>query len=298
MKMTLVQMQHASMVAKCGSFSEAARRFNVAQPTISNTVSDLEEILGQKVFERTTRRVSLTAFGRAMMPHIDEALMSVSRVQSEAATLLNPAKKLLRIAFTPLLEIETINALCTAYRQRHPNVEIIFKQCEHGSLTQRLKDEQIDVVCAHDIPHSRSFSRCELFKDNLRYIPPYGDASGFSGTADLPQIARLPLLLTAGDCGLTPTVLKLFEEQGLTTEIYKGRAMTHADLRQWADLGLGGAILPETKISDEADRFPIVTQRGQSIRAKYEAVWLKPQRAIPHLRMFFDQLPQIGPTIK
>ena len=189
MKVSLIQLLHASLVARHGSFSEAARRCNASQPTVSNNVSDLEELLGKKLFLRTTRKVELSPFGRALLPSIEEALAAAHRVTAEAEALLNPEKKLLRIAYTPLLDIGRINALCAAYRQSNPDVEIVFKECAHDSLEDRLMSEQVDVACAHDIAKRREFARCKMFKDPLHYIPANGATEGATEMIPLDRVA-------------------------------------------------------------------------------------------------------------
>lgn len=297
MKHTLTQLNHASLVARHGSFSEAARQCHVAQPTISNNVSDLEEILGKRLFERSTRRVELTPFGRILMPVIDDALASAKRVISEAEALINPEMKLLRVAFTPLIDISRINALCAGYRTSHPGVEIIFKECTHDSLEERLRNEQVDVVCAHDVKRHRDFERCALFSDQLHYLPVNADVTSFPKSVSLNVVAKHTLLLTMGSCGLAPTTQSLFDAEELDPPLYAGRAMTHAGLQEWVELGLGGAILPDSRITGTAEQFPKVTVKGKPKSLQYEAVWLKSSRSTSHLKAFFAQLPKVSQAL-
>ena len=55
-------------VAELGSFSRAAAKVNVTQPTLSVGIAKLEEQVGARLFERTTRRVSLTPAGSRFLP--------------------------------------------------------------------------------------------------------------------------------------------------------------------------------------------------------------------------------------
>ena len=297
MKFTLVQLKHTILVAKFGSFSEAARQSNVAQSTISNYVSDLEESLGKPLFSRSTRKVELTAFGNAMMPLINDTLVSAERVAKEAQAYLVPEKKLLRIAYTPLLDIKTIDALCTAYRQANPDVEIFFKECDVEGLENRLKEEQIDVICGPNISSKNERKRCLLFHDPLHYIPPSADTSLFEKTITPNKIAKQTLLLTVGACGLAPATQDLFKKAQLNPTIYPGRAHTHGGLFEWAELGMGGAVLPASRISGDAAQYPKVTLEDKTVDLSYEAVWLKSSESVPHLRDFFWSLPKVAEMI-
>ena len=59
-------LRYAASVAELGSFSAAARACSVSQPTVSNAIADLEELLGARIFERSTRKLALTPAGNAL----------------------------------------------------------------------------------------------------------------------------------------------------------------------------------------------------------------------------------------
>lgn len=298
MSFTLIQLKHAMLVVKYGSFSEAARQSNSAQSSISNYVSDLEETLGKPLFSRSTRKVELTTFGKAMLPFMEDALASADRIALEARALIDPERKLLRIAFTPLLDIKRMNALCSAYRQSNPNVEIIFKECEIGDIEHRLNEEQIDVICGPNIKINSERKRCLLFTDPLHYIPPTAETTSLSEKITLTQIAKQTLLLTVGACGLAPATMTLFETEKLSPPIYPGRAYSHSGLQEWAELGIGGAILPASRISkNRYAQFPRVMLNNKHVSLSYEAVWLKSAESMPHLRSFFRSLPSIAKAL-
>src|SRR5580692_6107400 len=76
-KMPCVELRHLRYfvaVARHLNYSEAARRLHVAQPAISQTILDLEEELGVKLFLRTKRSVQLTAGGSAFRREAEEIL--------------------------------------------------------------------------------------------------------------------------------------------------------------------------------------------------------------------------------
>jgi DNA-binding transcriptional LysR family regulator len=70
----LIELKIISIVASCSSLSQASVILGIAQANISKYLSDFEVRTGLKVFERTTRRVTLTAFGEALLPEVDHYL--------------------------------------------------------------------------------------------------------------------------------------------------------------------------------------------------------------------------------
>lgn len=65
--MTLQQLKYVSMVEKCGSFSQAAQKLYVSQPSISNLVNALEEELGITIFTRSSTGIAITNEGRELL---------------------------------------------------------------------------------------------------------------------------------------------------------------------------------------------------------------------------------------
>src|SRR5438105_6298577 len=137
----LPQLRAVLLVAELGSFSAAARRLGVAQSTVSAAVSGIEEQLGSDLFRRTTRRVEVSAFGEKLLPAIHDVLNSADALASLAKAALEPQRKLVRIAVSPLIDSRRVSALLHDYRDAHPDVEVVFKECEASDLEGRLSRE-------------------------------------------------------------------------------------------------------------------------------------------------------------
>ena len=293
MSFTLAQLKHAAMVADCSSFSEAARRLGVSQPTVSASVADLEVVLGRPLFRRTTRRVEATAFGRVMMPEISDVLRAADNLARLARAASDPDRKVLRVAFSPLLDIRRIAPLFAAYRLAHPDVEVIYKECDVDGLEERLVSEQVDLVCGVGISGGQDRGRCKLFDDPLHYLPPVSVDTPPNSKIELADIARQTFILTVGTCGLAPATEALFREAGYRLAEYPGRALSHATVQEWAEVGLGAGLLPASRIGGDLSRFPGVMLKGRSIELTHEAVWLKSNAGQPRLRASFQALPRV-----
>ena len=78
--MTEDQLLYFTSIVECGSYSEAALDLNISQSTISKQVAQLESELNVKLFDRSTRKASLTQEGEALYPEA-AALLTQSRCQ-------------------------------------------------------------------------------------------------------------------------------------------------------------------------------------------------------------------------
>src|SRR6185503_13672319 len=107
----------------------------------------LEEALGARLFERTTRRLAVTPAGARLLPLIDGVIGAVAELEREADGLKAPARQLLRIGFSTLLGAQRLGLLFVSFVRQHPGVEIIYKECSQGDMEARLEANTADVVC-------------------------------------------------------------------------------------------------------------------------------------------------------
>ncbi len=286
----LVQLNYVAAVARAGSFSAAARACGVSQPTVSGAVADLERSVGGPLFRRSASGVELTPLGRDLLPHVESVLGAAVDFEREIDVLRNPKRKLLRLAFSPMLDSRTLNTLGEGFAASHPGVEVVYKECTTDDLKQRVDRNQVDVVFAPRIVGEDDWSRCRLYRERIRYVPRGGDANGSPTRVTLAEVAKERLVLTQPICGLAQTIRSWFDERGLPLEEYPGKAMSYAALEEWADLGLGGTLLPESKLGDRAHTFPLLVENGELVLVSYEAMWSRELTFARHVGEFVKGL--------
>jgi len=106
-----------------GSFSKAAREFGLSQPSVSRAISALERRLGVKLLIRTTRQVSATDAGEALIGRARDALLAVDDAES-AARGADRLSGVLRVALPPGYGGRRIVPLMPAFFARHPLLKI------------------------------------------------------------------------------------------------------------------------------------------------------------------------------
>lgn len=106
--------------ARLGSFLAAAEALYLTPSAISHRIKQLEEHLGQPLFERRHRAVVLTAAGRRYLAVVREALL---RLDEASAVLRAPRRERLRISAAPALGSKWLVARVAEYQQGHPDLE-------------------------------------------------------------------------------------------------------------------------------------------------------------------------------
>lgn len=129
-------------VVAAGSFSKAARRTSVDKSLLSRRVQALEERLGVRLLQRTTRRCHVTEVGRSLFDSVSAPLDSIATALVEAARHDGLSGRL-RVATIPQLTRDVIGPVVKTMRQQHPRVTVDLR-AEEAMID--LVGEGVDVA--------------------------------------------------------------------------------------------------------------------------------------------------------
>jgi DNA-binding transcriptional LysR family regulator len=123
-------------VVEEGSFTRAALRMHVSQPSLSQQVRLLEQEIGGELLERLPRSVRLTAAGKAFLPHAQTAVRAAGRAQHAARSALNLETGELEISTVRSIAAGILPDLVQSWRQRHPGTFVRLHEFTHRSLVE------------------------------------------------------------------------------------------------------------------------------------------------------------------
>lgn len=139
-------MKYFLAVAGTLSFRKAAEQLRIAQPALSSQIKDLEEHLGVRLFERTTRSVRLTGPGRLFMEEAHALMDGVDRAEQNVRRAQQGILGSLRIGIIAPSATPRLAKILNAFRLKHPRVQFVLSQLTSIEQTQRLREEQIDLA--------------------------------------------------------------------------------------------------------------------------------------------------------
>ncbi len=120
----LNDLQAFRAVVEQGSFRKAAQAISISQPALSRRVEKLEEALGVRLFERTTRRVSLTQVGRSFAPTVERLLddldVALLGITDVASTRLGHVT----VACVPSAAYYFMPKVIAHYHRQYPKIRI------------------------------------------------------------------------------------------------------------------------------------------------------------------------------
>jgi DNA-binding transcriptional LysR family regulator len=144
---TLRELEYFLAVVDEGSFTRAARRMNVAQPSLSQQVRALEAELGGQLVERLPRSLRLTAAGKVFVPHARAAVLASQRAGQAARAALQLEGGQLEIATVRSLVVALLPESMRRWREMHPRTVIHLHEHAHRrSLAEAVRSGIGDIA--------------------------------------------------------------------------------------------------------------------------------------------------------
>ncbi|RSD15357.1 LysR family transcriptional regulator [Amycolatopsis eburnea] len=143
--MELRQVEHFLAVVRSGSFTAAAQEVHVVQSALSASIRKLEGELGASLFDRTTRRVTLTEAGRALLPLAHRIVADVAAARGEVAAVSGLTRGRVSIGTIQTLTVVDLPSKLGEFRLRYPGVRIHVRESTVFDLTAGIADGELDL---------------------------------------------------------------------------------------------------------------------------------------------------------
>lgn len=122
--MELNQLKYLVKMGEVQNFSKASEDLFIAQPTLSQQIKRLEDELGVKLFERSTRKVVLTDIGKICVSYAREALRNIDDIQSAAEKYRRREKSKILIGMLNIMPRMDIMNVITQFEEENPDIII------------------------------------------------------------------------------------------------------------------------------------------------------------------------------
>ena len=160
---TLRQLDAFVTVADMLSFTAAADRLALTPSAVSQLVVELESSLGFKLFERSTRKVALSAAGQAFYGSAQTVLKHLRLAEVAATDLRNRAAGLVRIAAPMVIASTILPPLIRDYTLERPKLVVRIRDAAVEQLTDVVASGEVDLAIGPDRPGSDAVLHTPLF---------------------------------------------------------------------------------------------------------------------------------------
>ncbi|MEM9398768.1 MAG: LysR family transcriptional regulator [Verrucomicrobiota bacterium] len=144
--MDLRKLRYFQSVAQELSFSKAARRIGISQPTLSRAIQDVEDYFGATLFLRGSNSIQLTEAGDLLINKVDEILVLLEEAQLTTKQLQSTRNTLLRIGCLPCMFPSFLGDALNIFCQSKPNVKIEPHSLNTGPVIDLLRRRELDIA--------------------------------------------------------------------------------------------------------------------------------------------------------
>ena len=165
--MEIHQLTYFVAVAETGSFSRAAERCNIAQPSLSQQIQKLEQELGEPLFDRLTRRVVLTDAGRNLLPRAASILAELQDIKHSMNQVADSSSGLLTVGFIPTIAPFVLPRVIKRFSLEFPQARLSVHEDLTEVLVRELVDGKLDVGITSTPIHNKLIRTQELLTEPL-----------------------------------------------------------------------------------------------------------------------------------
>lgn len=192
--MEIRQLEFFVAIAETGSFVRASERLYVGQPAVSQQLGRLERELGVRLFDRSTRHVSLTAAGERLLPEARATLTAVSRFRRLAAEVSTGANLVLRLGSSHGLG-DRLHRMLEELTAAAPDLSVRLTRAPRAERLAAVRSGELDAAFVRVMESAPGLELLPVWEDQLLVALPKDHPLAAEQTLALHQLAELPLRL-------------------------------------------------------------------------------------------------------
>ncbi|HEV2493605.1 MAG TPA: LysR family transcriptional regulator [Terriglobia bacterium] len=252
-------------VSKLRSFSRAAEKLYRTQPAISAQVRLLEQECGEKLFDRSGKKVQLTPAGEILQGYAERLLAMQKEALQAIAELNQTPRGKLYIGANEATCLYVLPKTFARFKGLYPLVQIsIYRNFSHKIL-QKVQEGQVDLGIV-TLPHTGTgMEVIRVFRDEVQVVTPKNHPLAKSRTLTAEQVSHYPLILPK--TGHTRVVIdRLFREYRGHLQISMELASVES-IKKFVGAGLGVSLISRTYAHAEvaAGLLKLIPLDGQKI---------------------------------
>jgi LysR family transcriptional regulator, cyn operon transcriptional activator len=157
-------------VAEAGSFSRAADRLGISQPSVSQQMRDLEAGLRVSLFQRRGKRILLTSTGLIFQEHARALLRELENFLQEVSSEPGRLRGTLHLGVVPVLNVPLVPELMGMFAADHPGINLIVEEISSTEIETALEEGRMNVGLGFLTRHSPNLRYERLCTDEFALI--------------------------------------------------------------------------------------------------------------------------------
>lgn len=240
---TLKQLRAFVAVADKGSFVSAATALHLSQPALSQTIMQLEEQVGNALFQRTTRSVRLTPLGMSFLPHVRHLLRQFDTVIHDVKEVATRKRGRVTIACLPSVASRLMPRVVATNERLYPGIRVIIRDMVMRNVVASVQSGEADIGIGSSIADDADLESIVIARDYFHGLVPITSPLARRRTLRWSDFADQPFIAMTHDNGMRDLIDAAAGEQGVTLKVV-AEVSNIATLHGMLEEGIGVSALP------------------------------------------------------
>ena len=241
--MNINQMKYVIVLAEEKSFTKAAKKLFISQPSLSKSIKLLEDELATELFERNP--LKLTYSGEIFIEKAKNILKDIENTKVQISDITNNSKSHLRVGVPSHRCYYFIPKILKKLQNEFPNCSVVIEEYPTNILKKMIEEDKIDLFIGTERPNSKNYVKTHIYNEEIYLV--YPNSWGINCTKDevsLSTFEQRNFILFEESLTLGYLIRKLCSENGV--KIHSNIECHNAEtVYSMIGEGLGVSILPE-----------------------------------------------------
>lgn len=289
--MDIKQMTYFVEIVKQGGMTRAAEALYIAQPTISKAIKELEHELGNALFDRSKRQLTLTDVGEVFYEKSLEILNLYGNLPNEISSVLGVEQGHITIGLSAIMDMERFSRVLGTFHQKYPSVT--FNLIENGGKTIETQIRKGDInIGVTSLPvDNMQFDSFPLYSEKFQVVAHSSHPLAQQQTVEISALKDEDFILFNEDFYLNDKIIAAARKVGFVPNIVSKISQWHF-IEHLLSAKMGISILPENivNIISQNQNISVLHLSDAELQWEMGVIWKKDVYLNHATQTFLDYL--------
>ncbi len=236
------QLRAFVTLARCGSFTLAAKELHLSQSAVSHSMKALETDLGCRLFDRMSKKVLLTQAGEQLLAHANKILREMSAARESITALGKWGRARLRLASSTTACQYILPGVLREFQKQYPSANILVEPGDTPRAIDLLRANVADLAVTLEPKHDPEFQFLPLFTDELHFLMAPSHPWAKQGRVVREEVPKQHYILYNKNTITSRLIEHYFREDRMVLNLVMELGSMEA-IKEMVKLGLGVGIL-------------------------------------------------------
>ncbi|PUE46481.1 LysR family transcriptional regulator [Limnohabitans sp. 2KL-1] len=288
MKIDFDGLQAFVTVAELGAFNKAADKLNITQAALTRRIQKLENYLGLRLIERTTRHVALSSVGKDLLPRVRILVQDMASTFNQLKDVSRSAKGHFTLACVPTMATSVLPALIRQYRDKYPGNRIKLVDASAYEIREAIFSQHAEIGLTVQGTRHPDLEEVPLFDDPLMFYCRQSHALSEKPFVTWSDMNLKDLIVVSSFTGTRIVMNYQLAKKGIELQ-GNYEVQHHATALNLVAADVGCAIMPAT-ICGDGDRPGVIRipLKSPVVRRKIVLIKRKGSSLSPAAQAFVD----------